>query len=140
MRVRADGSARRTAKSPRSTVRGTITWAMASQAYASPAAGSLPGKKLMLTPILYSRRSPNSRSAFTACDPLRLIGRKLSEPIRDIPCRSCRSGEPALIDPRVGAEQEPVGINVQIGLRPSLVNLPVAAGNRRLGMSSSPHR
>jgi hypothetical protein len=30
MRVRADGKARRTAKSPRSTVRGTITWAMAS--------------------------------------------------------------------------------------------------------------
>ena len=29
-RARAEGSARRTAKSPRSTVRGTITWSIAS--------------------------------------------------------------------------------------------------------------
>src|SRR5271168_1902509 len=47
MRERADGSARCTWKPPRSTERGTITWAMASAARASPKAGSLAGKKLM---------------------------------------------------------------------------------------------
>src|SRR5215831_18141988 len=47
MRDCADGNARRT---PRSTVRGTITRAMASHASASPAAGSLPRKKLMFAP------------------------------------------------------------------------------------------
>src|ERR1700728_3530615 len=47
VRERADGSARWTWKSPRSTVRGTITCSMASAACASPRSGSLPGKKLM---------------------------------------------------------------------------------------------
>src|SRR5271167_2632774 len=47
MRERADGSARCTWKPPRSTERGTMTWAMASTARASPKAGSLAGKKLM---------------------------------------------------------------------------------------------
>src|SRR6476646_3838559 len=52
MRDCADGNARRTARSPRSTVRGTITRAMASHAMVSPAAGSLPRKKLMFAPLL----------------------------------------------------------------------------------------
>ena len=48
MRDCADGSARRTVKpSPRSAVRGTITCLIASHWNLSPAAGSLPGKKLM---------------------------------------------------------------------------------------------
>src|SRR5262245_236458 len=51
MRDCADGSARRTAKSPRSTVRGTMTRSMAAQASTSPAAGSLPRKKLMFAPL-----------------------------------------------------------------------------------------
>src|SRR5262245_57318152 len=51
MRDCADGSARRTAKSPRSTVRGTMTRSIAAQASASPAAGSLPRKKLMFAPL-----------------------------------------------------------------------------------------
>src|SRR5262245_11889937 len=42
------GSARRTAKWPTSTLRGTTTRSMASAARASPGAGSLPGKKLMV--------------------------------------------------------------------------------------------
>ena len=50
MRRRACGSARRTEKSPRSTLRGTMMSSMASQAGASPGAGSLPGKKLMAGP------------------------------------------------------------------------------------------
>src|SRR5215467_10471546 len=47
MRRLVCGSARRTAKCPTSTPRGTITRSMASAAGASPGAGSLPGKKLM---------------------------------------------------------------------------------------------
>src|SRR5262245_7931182 len=42
------GRARRTAKWPTSTLRGTTTRAMASAARGSPGAGSLPGKKLMV--------------------------------------------------------------------------------------------
>src|SRR4051812_2585113 len=54
MRRFACGSARRTSKPPRSTLRGTIMRSMASQAGASPSAGSLPGKKLMrLTPTTW---------------------------------------------------------------------------------------
>src|SRR5262245_60191275 len=60
MRDCADGSARRTAKSPRSTVRGTITRAMASHAKASPAAGSLPRKKLMFAPSVPAPADPVS--------------------------------------------------------------------------------
>src|SRR5262252_7256810 len=47
MRERAEGSARCTVKSPRSTERGTITCAMASAWSALPASGSWPRKKLM---------------------------------------------------------------------------------------------
>src|SRR6516162_2245661 len=43
------GRARRTAKCPTSTLRGTTTRSMASAARASLGAGSLPGKKLMVT-------------------------------------------------------------------------------------------
>src|SRR5215475_2356351 len=43
------GRARRTAKCPTSTLRGTTTRSMASAARASPGAGSLPGKKLIVT-------------------------------------------------------------------------------------------
>src|SRR5262249_47726254 len=50
MRRCADGSARRTEKPPRSLVRGTITRSIASQAWASPGTGALPGKKLMVEP------------------------------------------------------------------------------------------
>src|ERR1700674_5925236 len=53
IRVCADGKARRTSRPPMSAVRGTMMWAIASQAGASPAAGSLAGKKLIwLRPIL----------------------------------------------------------------------------------------
>ena len=63
MRDCADGSARRTVKpSPRSAVRGTITCLIASHWYVSPAAGSLPGKKLMITPPL-SAASASGRTA-----------------------------------------------------------------------------
>src|SRR6516225_7992898 len=47
MRRLACGSARRTAKCPTSTLRGTITRSMASAEGASPGSGSFPGKKLM---------------------------------------------------------------------------------------------
>src|ERR1700719_467957 len=47
MRRFAWGSARRTAKWPTSTLRGTSTKSTASAARASPNGGSLPGKKLM---------------------------------------------------------------------------------------------
>src|SRR5262249_7746300 len=48
MRRCAEGRARRTVKPPMSLVRGMITRSMASHAYASPGAGSLAGKKLIL--------------------------------------------------------------------------------------------
>src|SRR4051812_745692 len=65
MRRFACGSARRTSKPPRSTLRGTIMRSMASQAGASPSAGSLPGKKLMrLTPTtLANDCGPHDRHA-----------------------------------------------------------------------------
>src|ERR1700694_1333379 len=48
MRLRAEGSARRTLKpSPRSAVRGPTTLARGSHRNLSPGAGSWPGKKLM---------------------------------------------------------------------------------------------
>src|SRR5437588_656048 len=48
----ACGNARRTAKWPISTLRGTIMRSIASAAAESPAAGSLPGKKLMtMSPV-----------------------------------------------------------------------------------------
>src|SRR5262252_5843005 len=53
------GRARRTAKWPTSTLRGTITRSMASAAGASPGAGSLPGKKLMaMTSLLCPNACP----------------------------------------------------------------------------------
>src|SRR5215216_2463168 len=52
----ACGSARRTVNPPISAVRGTITTSIASQAGASPAAGSLAGKKLIGSPHANSRR------------------------------------------------------------------------------------
>src|SRR5689334_3886615 len=64
MRDCTDGSARRTVKpSPRSAVRGTITVLIASHWYLSPAAGSWPGKKLMvsfLLACLVASRAPSS--------------------------------------------------------------------------------
>src|ERR1700739_4847586 len=57
IRERADGSARRTCRPPRSTERGTITWVIASLERASPKAGSLAGKKLIgAAPDLKSSR------------------------------------------------------------------------------------
>src|SRR5579862_1326856 len=56
MRERAEGRARCTWKPPRSTERGTITCSMTSLARASPGAGSLPGKKLMLSSLQGSDR------------------------------------------------------------------------------------
>src|SRR6516165_91896 len=53
MRRRACGSARRTSKWPRSTLRGTMTRSMASAAVALPGGGSLPGKKLMTESSLF---------------------------------------------------------------------------------------
>src|SRR5215471_6663292 len=50
MRLCAWGSARRTVNPPRSAVRGMITRSMASHAGASPAIGSLAGKKLIGAP------------------------------------------------------------------------------------------
>src|SRR5579871_3400298 len=47
MRRLTCGSARRTAKPPRSTLRGTMTRSMASAAAASPGAGSATGEKLI---------------------------------------------------------------------------------------------
>ena len=59
----------------------------------------------------YSLLSPQSEQPqrIAACDPLRLIGRKLGEPSA-IFLEDRVVAEPALIDPGVGAEQEPVGI------------------------------
>src|SRR5450432_578921 len=59
MRERAEGSARRTENpSPRSTVRGTTTCAIASQLKESPASGSLPGKKLMICFLVWPPLRP----------------------------------------------------------------------------------
>src|SRR5262245_37289745 len=55
------GSARRTAKWPTSTLRGTITRSMASAARASPGAGSLAGKKLMTISPLPMADAPPGR-------------------------------------------------------------------------------
>src|SRR5579862_321449 len=67
MRARAEGKARCTSKSPRSTVRGTMICSIASLARASPSAGSLPGKKLMapfLAPKLSACQSRPLRQRF----------------------------------------------------------------------------
>src|SRR5256714_4066188 len=56
------GSARRTAKPPRSTLRGTIMSSMASLAGASPGAGSLPGKKVMVCLTLPARADAGPRA------------------------------------------------------------------------------
>src|SRR5580700_5676340 len=56
------GSARRTVKPPRSTLRGTITRSMASPAAASPGAGSGTGEKLIVT-LRYTRPWFPSRSS-----------------------------------------------------------------------------
>src|SRR5262245_43445272 len=55
------GSARRTAKWPTSTLRGTITRSMASAARASPGAGSLAGKKLRTVSPLPMADAPPGR-------------------------------------------------------------------------------
>src|SRR5215468_7101243 len=62
MRRLVCGSARRTAKCPTSTLRGTITRSMASAAGASPGAGSLPGKKLMAISS-FCRPSPRAQAS-----------------------------------------------------------------------------
>src|SRR5271169_5319547 len=69
-RARAEGKARCTSKSPRSTVRGTMICSIASLARASPSAGSLPGKKLMalfLAPKLTACQSRPLRQRLELC-------------------------------------------------------------------------
>src|SRR5262245_29744740 len=102
------GSARRTVNPPRSAVRGTITTSIASQAGASPAAGSFAGKKLIGSPLAKPRRRESHMGSW---------GRETSgrqPPAWDIllhveglrPGRVAGSVEGDLFDPRLRLTQE----------------------------------
>src|SRR5262245_8858703 len=92
------GSARRTAKWPTSTLRGTITRSMASAARASPGAGSLAGKKLMTIsplPMADARPAGADRGGARSGNVERLGAGRLAGGI-----------EPDLLHPSLGLAQQ----------------------------------
>ena len=84
----AEGNARCTRKSPRSIERGTITCSIASLARASPRAGSLPGKKLMVVHYSFFAIEPQTdvtgRPILSWLEAL-LCGRAEEQPTAGIP-------------------------------------------------------
>src|SRR3974390_2762449 len=100
MRERAEGSARRTCKPPRSTVRGTTMCAIASLDGASPNVGSLAGKKLIASRTGWSEDRPYVTPVRAQRLPATLpfcyfrSGDKLGDKSRLRKCRDMNLGRP----------------------------------------------
>src|SRR6267154_3389329 len=104
MRRLTCGSARRTAKCPTSTLRGTTTRSMASAARTSPSAGSLAGKKLMIyspSPIF----SPRRREKQYVVIPMEVGWTRLRDVERFRSGRLAGGVEPNFLQPRLGQAQ-----------------------------------
>src|SRR5262245_6619184 len=108
-RVRADGNARRPAKSPRPRVRGPKIGGNG-VALIRVTSGRILARKETHDELLLLLASQSEQpQRVTARNPLCLIGRELGEPSA-IFLEDRVVTEPALVDPGIRAEQEPVGI------------------------------
>src|SRR5215475_5399781 len=106
IRRRACGSARRTEKPPRSTLRGTIISSMASQAETSPGRGSLPGKKLIAAPLGH-KGTQHATRYHSKCSKVDCGGGLGLVHIQRLgPRRFARGIERNLLDPRLGLTQQ----------------------------------